>query len=491
MLHLAVVIGVATTAGLTFPDPAVSLSNPAAAVVAALADAKTTADPQHCRYLWLANPPDAAALIASCNFGVNSLSRKKLLRPLEAIGAHLLRVELTHYGIETSAWDELGAHGSGPVRSVGKTACPEPYFHMLKRTTFQEMSERLVDVEPFTGKDGKRYNQKWIKQPVGSATTKEELLHGPWLPAESVRELCLLTQCDFPIVRADWFLANALIAPAYQRFLGVKDLKAFDEQVRFRARDEDLAVKGAVLFSSEVSVHNRALLRSPTVFGHYWKSFDYSASVAEKSVLGNVLAERADAHEIIASAPNGLQHYLIVDGQSRIIDAGDPNIVIDRSTSWDNKLVWTGISCMICHARGLKSFKDDVRNLADANKQIFALVRSEHLERFTDLFGPKIDEFVSTDQAHYADAVKQVNGLTPEKNAEALGRHFLDYVQQPVTLERVCLETGYPRATILAVLKKHQGLDHTLTQLIADSPVRRDQFERSFGQLMTILGAGK
>jgi arsenate reductase-like glutaredoxin family protein len=483
-----VVIGVATAAGLVAADPAAPLFKPAEAISAALADVKTVDQPQQTRYLWLGNPSnqaDRASLISCVNFGINSLSKRKLLHSVDDLGGcGLVRLQLSHYGIDTTPWDELGAKGSGPVRSSGQR-CPEPYFHLLKRTILQEFTEKLIDVPRFQ-EGGKWYNQRWVKEP-GKSTTKEELLHGPWLPADAVRELCLLTQCDFPILRADWFVANALIAPAYQQLLGAKDLAAFDDHVRFRSRDEDLAVKGAVLFSSEVAIHNRALLRSPTVFGYYWRSFDYLASTADKDVMANVLSHKADAHEIIASAPNGLQHYLIVNSQNKIIDSGDPNIVIDRSTTWDNKLVWTGISCMICHAKGLKSFKDDVRALADANKRIFALVRQEHLERFTDLFGPQIGKFVAADQDQYAQAIKQITGLTPEKNAESLAKQFLDYVQRPVTLEQVSLETGYSRATILAALKKHQGLDPLLTQLIAGSSVRRDQFERSFGQLMVIM----
>jgi hypothetical protein len=527
-----VLMGVAATAGLVHSDPAVPFYKPSEAATAALADVKTQSNPQDLRYLWLGNSADPSArtdLISSCNFALNSLSKRKLLQAVVAVDANLLRVDLRHYGIAPSAWDELGAKGSGPVVSAGKTSCPEPYFHLLKRSTIQQFTERLVDVDRFQGADGKWYNQRWIKEPSGKATVKEELVHGPWLPAQTVRDLCLATQCDFPIMRADWFLANALIAPAYQRLLGIKYLKTFDEQVRFRSRDEDLAVKGSVLFSSEVAVHNRALLRSPTVFGYYWKSFDYQSSIADKDVLANILDNKADAHEIIASAPNGLQHYLIVDGANKVIDAGDPNIVIDRSTSWHNKLVWTGISCMTCHAKGLKEFRDEVRSIADVNKRIFALVRQEQLDRFTDMFGPKIDDFLITDQKHYAAAVNQITGLAPEKNAANLAGQFVAYLQKPITLDQSSLETGHPKATIIATLKKHTGLDHTLTQLlmtavneeqrkaiqvakeraqaiqdvtdrlkaeaeleqqaqkVVDSPVRRDQFERSFGELMTIL----
>jgi hypothetical protein len=477
------------SAGLVTADPADFLQTPADALAIALADAKTNpANVTTLRYLWLANSADKATLRGTLAFAVNSLSSRKIPHSLTVLNDSVLRLDLHALGIKPEAWEDLGRSGSGPARATKGIESPEPYFHLLKSTTIQEFREVLVDVPAYVAADGRTYTRKWSNEPTGKSETKTQLLHGPWLPAEQVKELCALTQTDFPILRGDWFIANALLPPAYYNLLGVKDLKAFDELVRFRSRDEDMAVKGVVNFSSEVAIHNRALLRSPTVFDYYWKSFDFQTSIAGQDMMANVLSSNADAHEFIARLPNGLQGYFLTDGNYKRIDFADPNIAVDRSTAWDNKLVWSGYSCMTCHKLGLKSFSDDVRKLADTNRRIFALVRQENLDKFTDLFAPNIADFVTSDQAKYAIAVQTIAGCTPEENAKNLAKLFLGYVQAPITLTQASLETGYPEAKIVTKLKATQGLDHSLVQLLAGSPVRRDQFERSgFGQLMTLM----
>jgi hypothetical protein len=482
--------GVALDAVLLAQGPApVALQKPADAVALALASVKTSPEfARHQRFLWLGNCKDAQErgdIISLVNFAVNSLSRRRLIVPATVVSDSLVGLDLDNYGIDPQAWEDLGSQGSGPEVATRKARRPEPFFHQLTRTTFQEVKEVLVDCEPYW-QDGRLYHKRWEKR-TGPKQVREQLLHGAWLPQEQVAALALLTQSEFPILEARWFVANALLPPAYQRLLGVKDLKGFQEQVRFRRRDDDLAIRGAVLISSEVAIHNRSLLRTPTVLGYYWSSLDFNSSVAGADVLANVLGERFDASEIIASGPNGLQQYFLINGQGQPIDFADPNVAIDRSTSWENKLVWCGLSCAICHSKGLKPFQDDVRRLADASKNVFAVVRQEHLERFTDLFGPDVDGTVTADQAIYARAVLQATGNDPEKNAANLSRVFLDYVQTPVTLERASFESGYSKDRLLDVIKPARNLDHVLTQLISGSLVRRDQFERAYGELLILL----
>lgn len=488
--------------GLAQAAPAPALLRPADAVRFALADITATAtkDRRHIRYFWTGNQArqeDRREVVTVLSFAVNSLSRRRIiypvLDPLPTSQGAVLRVDLRQYAIDPEAWDDLGSKGSGPSRSVKKLEQPEPYFHWYTRETTQKVTEEVVRVEPFQGEDGKTYTGRRVEKKSDPVTVRK-LVHGPWLPPAEIAALVLACQTDFPIFRADWFISNALLPPAYQKFLGIGELKAFDELVRFRERDEDLAVKGIVLFSSEVALHNRSLLRTPTVLGYYWKSFDYFTSVDDQDLLDNVFKGTADASEYIASNLNGLQIYLLTNADGKVIDFADPNVAIDRSTPWENKLVWTGLSCMTCHSQGMKVFKEDVRHLAQVKNRVAALIKEDKdFERFTDLFGGDIDGFLKGDSGAYERAVMlATGGIRPEVNARNLQRVFIRYVQEPITLDTVALETGYTKAEIGLVLRGLKNPDHTLTQLVAGSPVRRDQLERfGMGQFMSILAPKK
>jgi hypothetical protein len=477
-----------------FQNPPLLYPNDAYAV--AWEDVKAAGgDTPYWRYIWIGNqagPQQRSDLIAAVNFTINSLSKRRMLVPVTPLpmgDGSVLRVDLKAYDIDPDIWDDLGSKGSGPLRSVKKLEIPEPYFHWSKTTTFQEVIEKLVDV-PAYQLDGKWYTKKWTKTP-GEKKTKTELVHGPWLVPQTAANLVTGTHTDFPLFRAEWFIANALFPPSYQKFLGVKTEADFFNLTRFRAKDDDLAVKAVALISSEVAHHNRSLLIERSVFGYATRSNDYGSSVGKQNLLDDILEDNnvADAHEYIHSLPNELQCYLITDKQRKVVDVGDPQIVSDknRTIGWEDSRVWTGMSCILCHNKGLKDITDDVRKLADLKKGIFAFPNDKNLARFVDAFGPDQRTKIAEYQGIYAKVMKATNGLTPEKNAANLGKIFLEQVQKPVTLDTVVQDTGYAKEKILEVLRTTKGLEHPLVQLLAEIPIRRDQYEQSYGQLMTLL----
>ena len=63
--------------------------------------------------------------------------------------------------------------------------------------------------------------------------------------------------------------------------------------------------------------------------------------------------------EIIFNLPNGLQAYLLVDGNGQRIDKAPAEIVSDPKRP--DRLVENGLSCMSCHVRGLLPKDDQVR----------------------------------------------------------------------------------------------------------------------------------
>jgi serine/threonine-protein kinase len=198
-----------------------------------------------------------------------------------------------------------------------------------------------------------------------------------------------LTGCDLPLVRADWFVATAARPPLYHALLrlpgSAADLErklGVDAAADF-ARDE-LARAG--FSASGVSGQNRLVERHDSLYGAYWKSYDFKPGNPRGSLTrfplgpafpGNPFPEQAFAHdggEIIFELPNHLHGYLLVDGTGKRIDEGPIDVVGDAlKTSGTNAIV-TGLSCMACHKHGLVPFKDQVRQGAavagDARRKV-------------------------------------------------------------------------------------------------------------------------
>lgn len=470
------------------------------AVKWALADSQTEADEtlrSYVRYISLYNihPDDRDSYIATINFTLNSLNGGKFglqKRVITHVGIvpgtdkTLLKVRLDFYAIDPQDWDELGRKGSGPLVSLKKLELPDPYFHIQIKKRVAEKIRKTKIVKEYDNR-GFYVTKEKEYFVEGEAVEKVELAHAPWLEGKDIVALCLAVQSDFPILRGDWFVSNALINPAYSRFLGIQNIQDIHRIARFRNDDVDLAEKGIVTESQEVALHMRAARRTPTSSGYYWDTFDYFHSIDENDLLTDLLKEKRDAGEIIFTLPNTLQAYALVDGKDKVIDFADPNVAIDTQTIWRNKLVWSGVSCITCHTKGIKTVTDEVRLLARPNVALL-VKKKKDFEAVVQLYSTPIDEAIQKDQAVYSRAIKlSTGGLTAEVNAANVQRFFVGYLQNSITLEIAAMEIGQTPDAIIKMIERLEQPDHTLTQLYARRPVRRDQWESTgFSQLMTL-----
>jgi len=443
-----------------------------------------------CRYLSLHNyaPEDRDNIIRLVDFACNSLSRERTMAYATVVDPDkaLLRVQINDYGWTKSSWDELGEIGSGPLVSTKKIAQPDPYFHEVTSIDTTPVIRKTRQVYKINA-NGQRVLVNEVYDEKVTVSTHIQLAHASWLNPADISELALLLETDYPVFRADWFIANALLPPSYYKFLGVKTLEDFNHLVRFRDRDEDLAIKGVVVDSEEVALHQRALRYIPTVQGAYWESYDYFTSVGDDDLLKNLLAKHRDAGEIIANLPNSLPAYALVDGKNKIIDFADPNVAINQNTAWKNKLVWTGYSCMSCHVDGMKDIRDEVRVLS---RPPFALLAKNHhdFRKVIDLFSAPIEEPIDTTKRIYNRGIAlATRGLTPRQNAANLDRYFLAFNQKNLDLFDAAMEVGCHPDKVRAILERTTTPDHTLTQLLAGRPVRRDQWEAAGFKQLAIL----
>src|SRR5262249_38146102 len=74
--------------------------------------------------------------------------------------------------------------------------------------------------------------------------------------------------------------------------------------------------------------------------------------------------------EIIFHLPNGLQGFMLVDGNGRRIDRAAVEIVSDPKRP--DRVVEAGVSCMSCHAQGIVSKADQARAHVDKTPHAFA-----------------------------------------------------------------------------------------------------------------------
>lgn len=453
-----------------------TLYNPAHSVIYANKDALSLAaadvDTSTIRYISAYNFPKARRkeIWETVSYVIHSLSSDspKMYPPVIVpdTDGTLLRVDLSDYGIDPKQFENLANKGSGPAEA----AIAEPYFNV---------DEIKAD---------KTTTRKFAK----------------WIPTAEITSLSKVTHSDNPILRADWFIAYASISPAYYDLLNLgkkeadfQELALFDEKIAKKARS---ATKGVVI-KSNVSLHNRALIRFPTAssrfHGYYWESNDFKKSSKGADTMANLLKQKVDAKELIATLRNGLQAYFIVNGNGDRVDFADPQIVRDKESKWDDFLIYAGRNCMQCHSMGIRTISDRVRNTLQAapNGKIELLIpytlKKEKQEVDEQFLSIDIAEVVKFDNAIYAAAVKACNGLDPTTNGTQFEAFSYNYLDRMITIEIAAMEAGITVDKLKMVLSKSTNIDHSLTAFLAKPPhntTRRDHWEaKGFAQMMLLI----
>lgn len=463
-----------TVLSLAQPPGAEKLYAPGHAIAFAEADALTVpaSRQKYCRYLSLHNFPanERVGIARVLNFLLNSFSTNRSMTPAQFVQGcenTLLRFFTDDYEMNPINLDRLAINGSGPE----KARVPEPYFSSL------------------------------------AATTEKGEIKLKAIPTEATARLRKLCHTDYPIFRADWFAYFASLAPSYYELtLGVANTEAefdkiiyADEKTAERAR---VQTKGVVKFST-VAQKNRTLTRTPTIngtFGGYkWKSHDTLTSVNDRDYMNVLLDEKFDAQEIIANLSNGLQCYFLTDGKGKRLDVAAIDIAADKESRYRDPQVWAARNCIVCHAQGLRDINDRVRGLSQ-NQISLQVVDPKQARRIADLyFSAGMQEVLEHDRRIYKAAVANATQwpglapMTPETVAAAFESLTWDYYDRPLSLPIIAREMGWSTNELEAVLRAAKGIDHTLTGLLSNppDPVRRDQFEISYGQLSRILAAAK
>jgi hypothetical protein len=476
-----------------------TLRNHNDAFVAALVDAevysgKVTPDEvKYIRYLTLQNIPSKRRplyynLVSVIINGFNK-KRPTIVRP--AWGGPdniLIRINLFDYHIDPAAWDKLGAK--------------DPYFHKIIEIHEDIIKEAIVNETYKTGRFYSDGRPEMAVRAVKKTTVEKgkkikKVAQAPTIDAGAAANLGLLLNTNFPVLRADWFIANVTVEPFYSDFLGIKTLDQLKDFGGFDKRGDVTEVKATVIKSgsdglcARVAVNNRILERRSTLFGYWWETYDFKTSVGEQNVILNFLARKRDAAEYIVSGPNGLQWYLVTDGKDNPVPAGDINIVVD-SMAIDSQ-VRNGRSCIWCHTQGINLFKSQFQNqvgwrpdqsdlgLYDKDPKKAAVIRQQVQDRFGI---PDFDTIIKADQVRYETAIQACAGITAGEFASTFKQVWDEYVEGYVDVIKVCYELGITQEDLqIAFGLRFNGVNNgVLVQALHNPPIsiRRDQWEESF-----------
>jgi hypothetical protein len=453
---------------------------------------------------WLP-PAERVDYIGLIDFAMNSLSLRKVFvwaEPVRGTNNALVRFKFdelrpTPDGVKyfTQALRRLGERGSGVLRDIKKKDAPEPYFH-ANLFTLEYFSGKVTRRVQERDKDGyKLYYHGDPDRPV--MVDKEVTVKTPHVERKlhhltddpALAELALITHNDFPLFRADWFIFNALMDPAYRDFFGFETLDDVKYVARFHGQDDDQAVRAAVTISQQVAVNQRGVQFTPTSLGQYAETFDYLTSIEEDDLLEDLQRQRRDASEIIFNLPNTLQGYALVNGQDKVISFADPHVATDRKTRWRIHTVWNAVSCITCHVKGIKDVSDTVRLMA--NPKVALLVkRQKDFRKVVDKFSTPIEEPVLRGQATYTRAINIVSRgrWTPAQFANKFNRAFLRWAEDEVTVADAARELGRPLGRVQDVIGRTRGAHHSFGSFSLGQPVRRDQWEnKGYVQLAVAL----
>jgi len=301
-------------------------------------------------------------------------------------------------------------------------------------------------------------------------------------PAKMVRQI--------PAIRTDWFCSVAtqpfLYHDIMQMPFNVTDLEK--EIIGVDVADDlkhHKIARGAVVLSG-VSRNNRAAERYSSTQGAYWKSIDYATNKGSENIFRDPLNLHGVGGEMIFNLPNGLQGYYLADGIGRRINAGPTEIVTDKFA--EDKVVRNGLSCMRCHDRGMKTFKDAVRPAVELLPGNLTFSKREVL----DLYPPQeeLTALLKKDGDRFLDAMQKVLGHP--QDTEPLTPVTRRFLEDPLSLSTASGELGLVSSSDMAVVfRSRQFASLGLLPLAAKGAVRRDTWEDDFDQIVRELGLGE
>lgn len=416
-------------------------ASPSSELQAAVADLRANVPAERwrtTRYLSLYSVPENErdTYRAVLSYTLNAVSRAGVIKTPEANGT-LVRFDIDSYGIPSAAWEAIVSR--------------DPYWH-----------QRTTVIDP-------RTNAKTL--------VYQDSGHGGLATATELRNM---TGSGGSIVRADWWLATALQAPAYYALSATPKTEK-EWLAAGGTNDKDVidlrANKGSSIFRSGVTHKPRRISRRQTVTGANWITYDSAEGDPLKHPIRVPgFALKADASEAIAAKPNGLLAYALFNAKGELVNEVPPEIAKD-DRAHDGRLV-APVSCIRCHdSTGFKPFANDFAAMLKGGTELH--LPAEELDQLTSFYADaeRLAKLLSRDAEDYADSVSKATGgkYTADELPKVVGRMFNDYVVEQVDQEVAKRELG---VSTLAGFKASN--DPILLAIISGVRVNRADWELSF-----------
>lgn len=332
-----------------------------------------------------------------------------------------------------------------------------------------------------------------------------------------LKTLAAETGTDLPVMRVDWFMANASRPENYHMLLDLpENIADLEKKLGVDANDniKRRRVIRAAFFegSSGVSDHNRMIERhDASQGGYYWKSYDFAGSRDKQNLRErphgptdiapldeSLEAFEHDGGEMIFSLPNGLQAYYLSTAKGDRLDRGPTSIVSFRQRPIGKGVdIINGRSCFTCHFDGTIAKRDQMRDYVANSPKFTNAQRDVLLATYVEQ--AELDRHFAQDRQRFVGALDKIgatekapDGTLTSRTApgkEEIITWFADSYEEDLDAEALAaefdmtpeqFEQSIQRVGDAQVLKI--GLDW-VTQLKGGSTIPRFEVEQQFAKL--------
>lgn len=306
---------------------------------------------------------------------------------------------------------------------------------------------------------------------------------------EKLTQLRQDTGSTVPFIHVDWFLATASLPPLYHDILRLPDTDhALEEQLGINVQrniqqSPGIRVARAGIVDSGVSKNNRVVERHTSVYGAYWKSYDFAGSVGAQNIRTHPLSFKHDGGEIVFNLPNGLQAYYISDDKGNRIEKAPTDIVSNPAAS--DPAVRNGLSCIGCHTQGMKTFEDIMRTTIELTENP-SYDKTQALRLYVGQ--DKMDTFLEQDTEKYRQALVKATGHGFEDIEPVHRAH--EVFEQPLDAAYAAAALGLNTEALVQQIQDKQSLQNLgLTALLGGGTINRDDWTVQFDDIVGAINS--
>ena len=306
---------------------------------------------------------------------------------------------------------------------------------------------------------------------------------------EKLTQLRQDTGSTVPFIHVDWFLATASLPPLYHDILRLPDTDlALEQQLGINVQrniqqSPGIRVARAGIVDSGVSSNNRVVERHTSVYGAYWKSYDFAGSVGAQNIRTHPLSFKHDGGEVVFNLPNGLQAYYISDDKGNRIEKAPTDIVSNPAAS--DPAVRNGLSCIGCHTQGMKTFEDVMRTTIELTENP-TYDKTQALRLYVGQ--DKMDTLLEQDTEKYRQALVQATGHGFEDIEPVHRAH--EVFEQPLDAAYAAAALGLKTEALVQQIQDKQSLQNLgLTALLGGGTINRDAWTAQFADIISAINS--